>query len=212
MRLLLKTLATVALVALTIAPAFAQSENCVFFSEYVEGSSNNKALEIFNGTGAPLDMGRVTVERYNNGATTPGSTNVLAGTTIPVGGVYVIVNASAAPELLALGDATYTSSTWFNGDDTIVLLLDGLVVDVIGQLGFDPGTQWGTGTCTTKEHTLRRKVDICCGDTNSADVFDPAVEWDCFAQNDFTDVGQHASNCVAVPVDESSWSSVKVRF
>src|SRR3712207_4430726 len=26
----------------------------LFFSEYIEGSSNNKALEIFNGTGAPV--------------------------------------------------------------------------------------------------------------------------------------------------------------
>ena len=28
----------------------------LFFSEYIEGSSNNKALEIFNGTGAAVDL------------------------------------------------------------------------------------------------------------------------------------------------------------
>lgn len=28
----------------------------LFFSEYVEGSSNNKALEIYNGTGAAVDL------------------------------------------------------------------------------------------------------------------------------------------------------------
>ena len=41
-------------VALLCLPAFAQSG--VFISEYVEGSSNNKAIEIFNGTGAPVNM------------------------------------------------------------------------------------------------------------------------------------------------------------
>ena len=29
----------------------------VFFSEYVEGTSNNKAIEVYNGSGAPIDLG-----------------------------------------------------------------------------------------------------------------------------------------------------------
>ena len=33
----------------------------IFISEYVEGSSYNKALEIFNGTGAPVKIGRAHV-------------------------------------------------------------------------------------------------------------------------------------------------------
>ncbi len=41
----------------------------LFFSEYVEGSSNNKALEIYNGTGAPVDLGAAdySVQMFFNG-------------------------------------------------------------------------------------------------------------------------------------------------
>ena len=39
--------------ALLLAPGAFAASNDLFFSEYVEGSSNNKALEIYNGTGAP---------------------------------------------------------------------------------------------------------------------------------------------------------------
>jgi predicted extracellular nuclease len=35
----------------------------LFFSEYVEGSSNNKALEIYNSTGAAIDLGRRKLRR-----------------------------------------------------------------------------------------------------------------------------------------------------
>jgi hypothetical protein len=41
----------------------------LFFSEYIEGSSNNKALEIFNGTGADVDLlaGGYNIQMYFNG-------------------------------------------------------------------------------------------------------------------------------------------------
>ncbi len=38
------------------APASAAAPTELFISEYVEGSSNNKALEIYNGTGATVDL------------------------------------------------------------------------------------------------------------------------------------------------------------
>jgi hypothetical protein len=43
------------------------SEN-LFFSEYIEGSSNNKVLEIYNPTGAAVDLSEYTVQQSNNGA------------------------------------------------------------------------------------------------------------------------------------------------
>ncbi len=52
------TTAAVALVApAVLAPAaHADTAADLFISEYVEGSSNNKALEIFNGTGGSIDL------------------------------------------------------------------------------------------------------------------------------------------------------------
>src|SRR4051812_32688074 len=55
----------------TGAQAAAAAPTDVFFSEYIEGSSNNKALEIFNGTGAPVNLatGGYAIKMYFNGAT-----------------------------------------------------------------------------------------------------------------------------------------------
>lgn len=54
----------------------------LFFSEYVEGSSNNKALEIYNGTGAAVNLttGGYNVQMYFNGSTAAGLTISLRGT------------------------------------------------------------------------------------------------------------------------------------
>ena len=83
----------------------------------------------------------------------------------------------------------------FNGDDAVVLRKGTTVLDVIGRIGEDPGTQWGTGLTTTLDHTLRRKSTIQTGDTNGADVFDPAMEWDGFAINTFNGLGCYSGVC-----------------
>ena len=42
-----------------------------FFSEYIEGSGFNKAVEIYNGTGAAVNLSAYTIQLYSNGAATP---------------------------------------------------------------------------------------------------------------------------------------------
>src|SRR5690242_18650433 len=140
--------AVVVLGSLAIAPAASAATSDVFFSEYIEGSSNNKALEIFNGTGGPVDLaaGGYQVEMYFNGSATAGLTIPLTGT-VTDGDVYVVAQASANATILAQADQT-NGSGWFNGDDALVLRkggAGGTVVDSIGQVGVDPGTEWGTG-------------------------------------------------------------------
>ena len=167
----------------------------LFFSEYIEGSSNNKALEIFNGTGADVDLSDYKVELYTNGSTIIGQQVTLSGTVMN-GDVFVIANAAADPILLAAADIT-SAVTYYNGDDALLLrkISTGLVVDSIGQVGNDPGTVWGTEPITTAEHTLTRKDTICEGDPDGYDFFDPALEWNGFPQNDFTHIGAHDTNC-----------------
>ena len=48
----------------------------LFISEYVEGTSNNKAIEIFNGTSSSVDLAAdgYKLEFYFNGSTSPGTT------------------------------------------------------------------------------------------------------------------------------------------
>jgi uncharacterized protein len=164
----------------------------LFFSEYVEGTSNNKALEIFNGTGAPVDLAAndYAVHMCFNGSSACSLQIALTGTVAP-GDVYVLAHSTANPVILAQADQT-NGSGWFNGDDAVVLLKGGTIVDSIGDLGFDPGTEWGTGLTSTADNTLRRKGTVEAGDTNPVDDFDPAAQWDGFATDDFTGLGAHS--------------------
>jgi uncharacterized protein len=83
------------------------------------------------------------------------------------------------------------SGSFFNGDDAIELACGATVLDIIGQIGFDPGTEWAMGGVGTQDETIRRDCAVTMGDTNGADAFDPSVEWISFAQDDFSDFGQY---------------------
>ncbi|CAG0978228.1 hypothetical protein ANAEL_01576 [Anaerolineales bacterium] len=167
----------------------------LFFSEYIEGSSNNKALEIYNGTGAAINLatGGYNVQMFFNGNPVSTLTINLTGS-VANGDVYVLAQSSANATILAQADQT-NGSGWFNGDDAVVLRKGTVVIDVLGQVGFDPGTEWGTGLISTADNTLRRAATICAGDPNGADAFDPSVEWEGYAQDTFGGLGSHTANC-----------------
>ncbi len=186
------------LVPLAAAPAQAAPTE-LFFSEYIEGSSNNKALEIYNGTGAAVTLGTsgYNVQMFFNGSASAGLTINLTGT-VGAGDVYVLAHSSSTAAILAQADQTQGSG-WFNGDDAVVLRKGTTVLDVIGQIGFDPGTQWGSDLTSTENNTLRRKSTIGAGDTNGGDAFDPAIEWDGFANDTFDDLGTHLAPAMSCP-------------
>ena len=166
----------------------------LFFSEYIEGSSYNKAVEIFNGTGAPVDLSAFTLELYSNGSATPNQSTALSGS-VADGDVLVVAHASAAAAILAEADATNSSVINFNGDDAVVLKQSGTVIDVIGQVGYDPGSQWGSDPTSTADNTLRRQASVSSGDSNANDTFDPANEWLGFAKDTFNGLGSHVAGC-----------------
>jgi len=196
-------LSLLALGGARLAPAEAVSAD-LFFSEYVEGTSQNKALELFNGTGAPVDLtaGGYAVSMHFNGNPTPTLTITLTGTIAP-GDVFVLAHNDADPVIRAQADQ-FTSAGIFNGDDAVALRKGAAFVDVIGQIGLDPGTEWGTGLASTADNTLRRKSGIAGGDTNGLDPFDPAAEWDGFATNTFDGLGLHVSGGDAAPLVTST--------
>ena len=189
------TVTALSVLGFAAPPAVAADPTELFFSEYVEGSSNNKALEIFNGTGAPVDLaaGGYLVQMYFNGATTPGTTVTLAGT-VAHGDVFVLAQAAASAPVLAAADQT-SAASFYNGDDAVVLRKGGAagpVVDAIGQVGSDPGTEWGAGLTSTADNTLRRSSAARGGDTDPADAFDPAASWTGFAIDTFDGLGAHS--------------------
>ena len=165
----------------------------LFFSEYVEGTSFNKAVEIYNGTGAPVDLGALgyKLELYTNGSATASQTLNLTGS-LANGDVFVAAHPTANALILAQADVTSSTVINWNGDDAVVLRKGSTIVDVIGQIGFDPGTEWGTGLTSTADNTIRRKTAVEAGDVNGADAFDPATEWDGYAVDTFDGLGAHS--------------------
>ncbi|MGN9776142.1 lamin tail domain-containing protein [Micromonospora sp. H33] len=183
--------AAVTVTAVGVAPTAASAAPTdLFISEYVEGSSNNKAIELFNGTGAPIDLaaGGYQLLLYFNGSTTP-TAFPLTGT-VAAGDVHVFAQSSANAAILAQADQT-TGAGLFNGDDAVVLRRGDTVLDSIGQVGVDPGTEWGSGATSTADNTLRRLGSVTAGDTDPADAFDPAAQWAGFAVDTVDGLGAH---------------------
>ncbi|MFW5955214.1 MAG: lamin tail domain-containing protein, partial [Rhodothermales bacterium] len=174
----------------------------IFFSEYVEGSSFNNAIEIHNGTGTAVDLSDYSVATYFNGAMTEGSSVTLSGT-LADGDVYVIAHSSADAAITAAADLLTTGVVNFNGDDAVVLRKGTSVIDVIGQVGVDPGTEWGSGLTSTADNTLRRKEASCTGDTDPDDAFDPAAHYEGLAQDTFDGLGWHTASCASAPANAS---------
>lgn len=122
------------------ANLFAQNTcNELFISEYVEGWSNNKALEIYNPTNNPINLSGYFVSRYSNGATTATVANsIQLSGTVPAKGVYVAVLQKLDPNgtgqeapvwdsLQGRADGFYcpdynaSNAFYWNGNDAVLL-------------------------------------------------------------------------------------------
>ncbi len=170
----------------------------LIISEYVEGSSNNKYLELYNGTGAAIDLSDYEIRNYSNGNTTPTTTNALSGM-LANGATIVYKNSSAT---IYGGAATNATAVAFNGDDAMVLwkVSTGLAVDIFGNIGCDPGNEWTSGSTGTEDQTLVRNANICAGVTtdpgNTGCPFPTlSSEWTQYAQNDVSHLGSHTMTC-----------------
>ena len=157
----------------------------LFISEYIEGSSFNKAVEIFNGTGADVDLSGYSIALYSNGSATASSTLALTGTLLN-GEVLVIYHGSSVDAIKAVGDTMNSTLANFNGDDAVALLKNGELLDVFGVIGVDPGSSWAVGSDTTADHTLVRKGTVT-GPTTTWNV----EEWIAYDKDTFSYLGSH---------------------
>lgn len=180
--------------------AYAASTD-LFISEYVEGSGNNKAIELFNNTGSAVDLAAAgyRIEMYLNGSTTLRTTVNLTGTIDP-GGTYVVVEAHADAALLAYADQVGAGS-WFNGNDAVVLMKGSTMVDKIGIIGQNPSPAWTGGSVSTANQTLVRKPGITQGTTDNQPPYDPSFEWISYPVDTFANLGTHHLGAYAVTFD-----------
>ncbi|MCL1039724.1 ExeM/NucH family extracellular endonuclease [Shewanella submarina] len=166
----------------------------LIITEYVEGSSLNKAVEIYNPTSASIDLSAYQLDIYFNGSTSANTRISLSGN-LAAGDVYVVADDGADPAILAVTDLT-SSASFFNGDDAIVLQKNGTVVDSLGQVGVDPGSEWGSGDLSTANNTLRRT------ELTADTIVDDAVTlagWEGFANDTFDDLGNYDGGTTPPP-------------
>ena len=187
------------IILLTTSILYSQTTD-LLISEYVEGSSNNKYVEIYNGTGANVNLTNYSLRLYFNGAAAPGATINLSGT-LATGNVYVVAHSSATV-WAGTPDLT-TGSLSFNGDDAIELFntLTTNTVDLVGNIGCDPGTEWISGGNSTQNNTIVRNANVCSCVTSDPSTNCPfptlAAEWVQFAQDDVSNLGSHSNSCGA---------------
>ncbi len=214
-----KTLLFLSVIATTFLNAQIVDCNDLFFSEYIEGWSQNKAIEVYNPTNATVDLSDYRIERYSNGATnsSAGGITTLSGMLVS-GDAFVLTNGESDtsstfgfcdPILLAMADfaepnGSYPTPMHMNGNDAMVLTKNGVIIDVIGKVGEDPSSGAWTadaasgftlGTWWTANHTLIRKSTVLKGDNNGLDLFDPSAEWDSLPAPNWSNLGSHTCDC-----------------
>ncbi len=179
----------------------AEPDTDLFFSEYIEGSSNNKALEICNTTGSSVTLSNYVIRINYNGNEWNEVFEFPEGKILEDNEVYVIGHAEADEDILAVTDTAvlnpYVDGTSyivsFNGDDVRALCkVDGedtTIIDIIGRYDLvDPGSGWNVAGINnaTQNHTLLRKVDVTHGNTDwdwSAGTNEEDSEWKVFDQD-----------------------------
>ena len=170
----------------------------VFISEYVEGSSSNKALEIFNDSGDFIDLNDFSLAIYTNGSEAISSEYQLSEIqdSLANQGNLVIANTSSDSILQEIADTTQFSITNFNGDDALALLYKGTIIDVFGEIGTDPGAAWGVAGISeaTQDKTLVRKASVAEGNPDNLSSFGSSQmdsEWIVYDTDEFSYLGNH---------------------
>ena len=170
----------------------------LFFSEYVEGSSNNKYLEIFNGTGRAVDLSDYKVCIYVNGQNTAKYTEELTGI-LEDKEVVVLQHPKAT---IYSGVTIESTAINFNGNDAIALIKisTDAFVDIFGRIGEDPGKAWTTSIfgdyLTTLNSTLVRKSSVSTGVTVNPIKEFPSLkeEWIMYPVDTIDYLGKHTMN------------------
>ncbi len=227
------TLHQLALVIALPTLAHAQCDD-IFISEYVEGWSNNKAIELYNPTDAAIDLSDYRLERYSNGATTAqDNQKVDLSGTLNANSVVVVVLDKQDPdgvdyeapvwdELAEAADLWVcpvyeeNNTMYFNGNDAMVLrkISTNSPIDIFGKIGEDPGeTGWAD---MTQNHTLVRKESVTQGDTDALDDFLVVDEWngtlwssdslDYTLDSVFLNLGSHSCECGTTNINEHAES------
>jgi hypothetical protein len=178
----------------------------LIISEYVEASGNNKYIEVYNGTTATINLADYQLQLFSNGSATAAvGAPAMTGSLAP--GATIVYRNSLAT--LYAGATVVSSAVNFNGDDAIALwkISTASFVDIVGNIGCDPGTAWTATGISTLDRSLVRNANICAGVTidpaqtapANTNILCPfptlAAEWTNNATDDVSNLGAHTMTC-----------------
>ncbi|MFZ0598620.1 MAG: T9SS type A sorting domain-containing protein, partial [Flavobacterium sp.] len=172
----------------------------LLFSEYIEGSGNNKALEIANNTGSSVSLSAYTVKKQTNGAGSWSTGLVLSGT-LTAGSKFTIVNSSMSSSCFATSAAnisTTATELTFNGNDAVGLFKNGVLIDIIGT--FSGGT-----ANFAADVTLRRKSTVTAPST----TFNLSSQWDSYSVDTCSNLGAKPANDTNLAIPEETYTELQ---
>ncbi|MBE9467896.1 MAG: lamin tail domain-containing protein [Bacteroidetes bacterium] len=164
---------------LSVSSLFAQT-NDIIISTYVEGSGNNKAIEIFNGTGTTVDLSNYRLEKDLNGSGNFIYYHNFTGT-LNNSEVYVIAHPDACDEIKNVTNLLKQVITDFTGNDQIRLLKNGVEIDRIGVPG---NVNFGYNKTFVRNSSVKNPLS---GPQNPQ----TNGEWTEYPTNTFTYLGSH---------------------
>lgn len=144
----------------------------LLISQYIEttSSSTPKGIEIYNYSNSPIVFSNSNNLQISDGVNgglcelIPG-TNITSGT-LAAGSVWVIGTSDLTAYALANGvnlSGTTTFAFQFNGNDALTLSLGGVVKDVFGTCGSDPGLNWSGNGVSTQNQNIQINASISTG-------------------------------------------------
>ncbi len=185
-------------------PPVVDNPSNLIFSEYIEGSGNNKALEITNLTDSTVVLANYQIAQTNNGSDWIYFHEFASEASIASGEQYVLITDQVDGALFDANDADevlgYPSPIHFNGDDARALIHidsqsgDTTWLDIFGETNLDPGSGWAVAgvEAATREYTLIRKPSVTEGNTTPLGSFGTNYddsEWMLKSQNIFSNLG-----------------------
>ncbi|MCD4818113.1 MAG: lamin tail domain-containing protein [Candidatus Cloacimonetes bacterium] len=186
--------------------SLSETQTYLIISEYIEGSSYNKAIEIYNGTGSVVDLSAYSLEKDLNGDDSWGNTYNFSGI-LSNDDVFVLAHSSADQAILDVADVLNNGVINFDGDDQVRLLKYGIEIDRIGISG---------DIDFAKDVTYVRNSDITNPQSGEQDPRSNG-EWTGYPQDTFDYLGSHTiggnqlpiiSNVVRTPAGDVEGSDI----
>lgn len=188
-----------ALGAFTYSP-WAQAQ--LMFSQYVDGSSNRKGLEIYNPDGTTVNLADYEIQQFNNGGTAKTATFRLQGS-LTSKQKFLVGRSELQTELGS--KVNQIAALSFNGDDAVVLVYKGTPVDRFGRIGERPETGWGTAVSSLGNSFKRIETENPALSIDATAAFDLDRSWSAWTnRNDFSNL---SGSITQPPVETVSCSS-----